>query len=475
MKFRLLNKLPKGLSAKLLWLTVLFIMIAEVLIFVPSVANFRVNWLKERVATAQVASLALEAAPGGQLSEDLQAELLLSARVQAVALKRNFRRVLLLRDNMPYKIAAHYDLRSASFFELIVDAICVFFRTEDRLIRVVATPSHGAGESIEIFIFEAPLHEAMVRFGINILGLSIVISLIAAALVYLALNSLLIRPVARLTRNMIRFRDDPESAANIIVPSGRRDEIGLAEEELASMQGQLVTSLQQKNRLAALGLAVSKISHDLRNMLANAQLISDRFEAIDNPTVQRFAPKLIHSLDRAIRLCTETLKFGSAQEALPQRSEFLLRELLIEVGEGLGLGIDQEGPICWIVNVDDDLIVFADRDQLYRVLSNLCRNAFQVLSGTEIENVEKHIEVSAAYSDRDERLSIWVRDNGPGLPAAARENLFEPFLGVARKGGTGLGLVISAQLVRGHGGDINLLDSENGAHFLITLPGRGET
>ena len=60
-----------GLSAKLLWLTIAFVMLAEVLIFVPSVANFRKNWLMERLAAAQIASLAVEAAPTNQVPERL--------------------------------------------------------------------------------------------------------------------------------------------------------------------------------------------------------------------------------------------------------------------------------------------------------------------------------------------------------------------------------------------------------------------
>src|SRR4029079_9562465 len=112
------------------------------------------------------------------------------------------------------------------------------------------------------------------------------------------------------TRYMLRFSENPEDASRIIVPSQRRDEIGTAERELAHMQSELTQTLQQKNRLAALGLAVSKISHDLRNMLASAQLISDRLGSLPDLTVQRFAPKLIASLGRAISFCEGTLRFG---------------------------------------------------------------------------------------------------------------------------------------------------------------------
>ena len=141
----------------------------------------------------------------------------------------------------------------------------------------------GAGDFIEVVLPEAPLRAAMIRYGLNVLGLSVIISMITAALVYFALNGLLVQPMMRITRNMLRFSQNPEDASRIIVPSARQDEIGTAERELAHMQVELTQTLQQKSRLAALGLAVSKISHDLRNMLANAQLISDRLEQPARP------------------------------------------------------------------------------------------------------------------------------------------------------------------------------------------------
>ncbi len=72
----------------------------------------------------------------------------------------------------------------------------------------------------------------------------------------------------------------PESTARIIKPSGRGDEIGVAERELSDMQRDLVSMLHQKSRLAALGLAVSKINHDLRNLLASSQLLSDQLASV---------------------------------------------------------------------------------------------------------------------------------------------------------------------------------------------------
>src|SRR5204863_7091345 len=126
-------------------------------------------------------------------------------------------------------------------------------------------------------------------------------------------------PMRRVTANLVAFHADPESPARIMRPSDRGDEIGMVERELSDMQRDLVSTLHQKSRLAALGLAVSKINHDLRNLLASAQLISDQLSDVPDPKVQRFAPKLMRSLERAIAFAQSTLSYGRAQEAAPDR------------------------------------------------------------------------------------------------------------------------------------------------------------
>ena len=173
---------------------------------------------------------------------------------------------------------------------------------------------------------EAPLKAAMIRYGLDILGLSILISIITAALVYLSLDALLVKPMTKLTWNIVRFSQRPEDPTRIIEPSGRRDEIGTAERELAAMQHELAETLSQKSRLAALGLAVSKISHDLRNMLSSAQLLSDRLITVKDP--DRAAPGA--EADRLARPRHQTVRphprlrpgagDAAAAQALPARA-----------------------------------------------------------------------------------------------------------------------------------------------------------
>jgi signal transduction histidine kinase len=474
-----------GLPAKLLLLTLLFVMLAEVFVFLPSIANFRLNWLNDRLVAAQLAALAAEAVPNGAVPPALRMELLRTAQVKMVALKRNDQRILILPEDMPTSVDGSYDLRSSMRTSLaaevsararsILEALAVFVAPGKRLIRIVGEPNMGVGDFIEVVLPEAPLRKAMVRYALNILVLSIVISMFTSALVYLALNSLLVRPIMRMTANMLHFSKRPEDASRIIVPSSRTDEIGVTERELAHMQRELSQLLAQKNRLAALGLAVSKINHDLRNMLATAQIVSDRLVTVDDPQVQRFAPKLLASLDRAINFCNDTLRFGRAAEAAPRREMFALAPLLDDVGDGLGLprgGLPRGSGIDWRVTVDRGLQVDADRDQMYRVLSNLCRNAIQAIEAAPALADGREHAVTVKADRRGQKVIIDVADTGPGIATKARAHLFQAFQASTRRGGSGLGLAIAQELVTAHGGTIELMDITPGTTFRIEIPDR---
>lgn len=466
-----------SLPAKLLMLTAVFVLLAEVLIFLPSISTFRVDWLNERLTAAQLATLAAEGFPGGDVPSGLRAEMLRTAQVKAIASRRQGVRRLVLPVDPQMTIDAHYDLRQRPEnlwesiglkLEQIGDAIAVFFARDGRTIRVLGSIGDDPDDLVEIVMPEAPLKSALRAYALNILGVSIVISLATAALVYFALSRLLVRPMMRITRAMVHFSEDPEDPSRIIVPTGRRDEIGTAERELGEMQRQLSGALLQKTRLAQLGLAVSKINHDLRGMLANAQLLSDRLTAIPDPTVQRFAPKLIASLDRAINFCNDTLRFGRAEEAAPRRELLPLKPLAEEVGEALGL--PREGGIDFVLDMDDTLRIDADRDHLFRILANLVRNAIEAIEGAPAV-LRGEIRLRAWREGR--RVFVEVQDNGPGVPAKARQHLFEAFTGSQRKGGTGLGLAIAAELVGVHGGHMRLLETEKGATFQLEIPDRG--
>jgi signal transduction histidine kinase len=273
----------------------------------------------------------------------------------------------------------------------------------------------------------------------------------------------------RMTANMIAFRADPENPTRVIAVSDRSDEVGTAERELAAMQRDLAMLLAQKTHLAALGLAVSKINHDLRNLLSSAQLFSERLAKISDPHVQRFAPQLMRALERAIAFCQSTLSYGRVQEPPPDRRKLPLEPLVENVRETLGL--DPASPVRWISAVERGLTVDADPDQLFRILLNLARNAVQAL---EVGGAKDPGRDQVRITGRREGavVVIEVADTGPGLPERARAHLFEAFQGSTRTGSAGLGLAIAAELVRAHGGEIRLVDGTIGATFRLTIPDR---
>jgi signal transduction histidine kinase len=457
-----------GLSGKLLLLTIPLAMIAGMLIYVPAIANFRVNRLNDRLAAANTAALVLDAAPLGMVPESLSRQILTSIGARAVAIKMGQQRRMLASSDLPAQIDHDIDMRNMSLWSAIVDTFEVMLETGNHSIRVVG-PAPGGAQFIEVVIDERPLRQAMYRFSRNVLLVSVLIAGVVSALVYLALHYLFVRPMRRLTASLVGFHENPESSAHIIVPSQRGDEIGVAERELSDMQRDLVSMLHQKSRLAALGLAVSKINHDLRNLLASSQLLSDQLASVPDPRVQRFAPKLMRSLERAIAFCQSTLSYGRAQEAAPDRRMILIESVVAEVRESAGLATDAS--IAWISAIERGLSVDADPDQLFRVLLNLVRNAAQALeSRPKSDAATLQIRITGR---REGSVAILeVSDTGPGVPARAREHLFEAFQTTGRPGGSGLGLAIAAELVRAHGGGIDLVEGTIGATFRIVIPDR---
>ncbi len=452
-----------SLTGRFLILTVIFVMIAEVLIFVPSVARFREDYLLSRLERAQIASLVLLA--DDKIDSELEAELLANAEVFNVVLRRDEMRQLVLSSPIPAPISATHDLRDPGAIVLIRDAMAQLWDTEDRVIRVIGAPVREAGLLIEITMPTGPLRAAMVDFGLRILFLSAVISATTAFLLFLAVRRFLVTPIRGVIGAMTSYAEAPEDARRIIEPSAGVTELRDAERALQSMQTQLTGALRQKDRLAQLGQAVAKISHDLRNILTSAQLFADRMEASEDPAVKRAAPKLVASITRAVNLCEGTLAFGRAEEPPPALSRFRLAEVVAEVIDGERLAAGEE-PVSFGEDVPAGMLVRGDPEQLYRVLANLVRNARQAIVASGGEG-----QIVVRATEDDTEWTVEVADTGPGLPQKARDHLFQPFQGGTRKGGSGLGLAIAADLVRGHGGRIDLLRTgPEGTVFAVRLP-----
>ena len=460
--------LIRSLSARLLVLTIFFVMLSEVLIFVPSVARFRMTYFENRLAAGHLATLALAASPNGRLDQPLTNKLLADVGAHGVILHRANGMVFMLDSPVAPQADVTFDLTRGTIPIWIQRSLETLARSDNRVMRVLGPAPTEPGATVEVLLDEAPLRGEMWAFGMRILELSIVISLTTAALVYLSLQWLLVRPMRRITASMTLFREDPEDASRRIVPSGRRDEIGGAEKELAMLQETVRQALGQRARLAALGTAVTKINHDLRAILATARLVSDGLADSAAPEVRRVAPRLFEAIDRAVALCTHTLDFS--REGAPPFTPtwFPLLPLVEELAPTLLAHDGDAGGdpgLAVELAVPRGLSVRADRDQLYRVLLNLAQNA--------IEAGARHLRLSAAVSDGE--ILIDIADDGHGLPPRARENLFRPFFGSARPGGTGLGLAIARELMRAQGGDLVLIETTgSGTVFRLTLPAPAE-
>jgi signal transduction histidine kinase len=456
-----------GLSARLFALTVLFVTVTEVFIYVPSVANFRLTWLADRLTMADAASLVLAESTVTDIPRNVQDALLSAVGAIAIAVRTGTISRLIATVEMPPAVDEVVNLNVMNPLRSIGDAFATLAATEPRFLRVIG--SSRSGNQLELVISDRALRAAMLRYSANIFWLSLLVSVIAGGLLYFVIDRVFVKPMRRLTDNMVAFSAAPEDTTRVIRPSGRGDEIGTAEEHLSSMQEALQGTLREQRHLADLGLAVSKINHDLRNMLASAQLFSDRIASLPDPQVQRFAPKLIATLDRAIVYCQTTLTYGRARETAPARRLVDLRRLVDDVAETQGLA--GHATIAFDNRVPAGLEADADPDQLFRVLVNLCRNAVQAMEGNPDPAIVRRIAISAERNGRS--VTIAVADTGPGVPERARAHLFRAFQGSVRPGGTGLGLAIAAELVRAHGGSIALLDSDKpGSTFTITIPDR---
>ncbi|MFN3207960.1 MAG: sensor histidine kinase [Roseovarius sp.] len=437
----------KSLSGRFLILTVVFVMLAEILIFVPSIARFREDFLMDRLERAQIASLALLASD--EISNELQEELLQNAGVFNVVLRRDEARQLMLSAPMPSPIVDTFDLREPAPLELIGDAIHRLATADPEMIRVIGAPSQMGGLLIEVTLRTDELRAAMIDYGLRILFLSAMISIVTAALLYFAVRGFLVRPIASVARHMTRYAEAPEDANRVITPRSTTTEIRQAEEALHSLQTQLTSSLRQRERLAQLGAAVAKVSHDLRNILTSAQLFTDRIEMSEDPAVKRMAPKLVNSIARAVHLCESTLAYGKAEEQPPTLGRFALIDVVSDVIESERLAVG-DSDISFAEDIPTSLMLRADHEQLYRVIANLVRNARQA-----IINSGKAGEIAIAGEETGEAWLIRVSDTGPGLPPKAKEHLFQPFQGGATKGGTGLALHRGRTDPR-HGGRLDL-------------------
>ena len=464
---RLRPHAPDGLSSRLLLLTVVFTLAVEALIIAPSAASFHERWLMDRLQGAELASVGVEALPYNAVDDATAETLLRIGGVSAVAISdQGVMRQLLQAPQLP-RTPDFIDLRGRSLATRLWDPVNTLFGHPDRSIRVRAAPRYRSGDFIDIVAPAEPLRQELRTFLLNSLLVSILISLVAGGLLYAGLAFLVLQPLRRVTRSIEGFARDPETPAP--TPSDRHDEIGRVERELARMQEEVRLSLRARSRLVALGEAVAKINHDLRNMLTSAQMASERLASSDDPQVAKAMPRLERALSRAAALTRNVLDYGKSEEPEPVLTRIPLAAAAAAAAEDAGL----ETPGVRLArSIPARFAVTADSDQLHRILVNLMRNARQAIEADATRGDRKGkgtVRLTATLEGPSAILLI--ADDGPGIPQRLSDRLFEPFVSGKASDGTGLGLTISRELAANHGGDLRLVDTgPSGTTFELRLP-----
>jgi len=457
---------PGGLSARLLVLTVVIATLGGTLAILPAMASYEKQWLLDRVRAAELASLAAEVAPDRVVSEQLKTQLLEGAGVEIVAVSSDGVRRLVFANARPSRPPYLVDLRDRAPGLGLFAPFQTLFGPGDR-VRVMAEPRFREADFVEFVATDTELKKALASYLWRLVAIVAGVSALAGLIVYLALNLFLVRPMQRITFAMERFRTDPEDPAARVQLSGRRDEIGRAEAELDRMQADLRLALSARARLAALGEAVAKINHDLKNMLTGAQLASERLAALKDPKVSLALPRLERALDRAVKLASGVLAYGKTQEVAPETQILGLSAAFAEAAAEARLA-DSGIRLTSRVAASDQVI--ADPDQLHRILVNLLRNARQALEHHPERMTSGRIEISLEAVGGASLIRI--SDNGPGVPPRIRDRLFQPFAGSGRPDSTGLGLAIARELAQAHGGDLILsVTGDEGTVFELRLPG----
>jgi len=461
--------ISRRLSGKLLLMTIGFVMLAELVIFIPSATDFRQDWLNDRAQQAGLLALALTGVPDYEASEILTQQFMQDTDVIMMSAKRDGMSEFMLGQPPTAGDIEMIDLREKKRLPLFRDALRAFFGNADGSLRVLSSSPVKGQDALEMIIPKDRLQWAMRDYARRIAVLSLAIAIITGLLIYLAMLFMIIRPIEKLATGLADFREDPEKRRSNLPPSSRKDEIGQLQREFFDMKQGVRASFKQRERLATLGMAVAKINHDLRNVLASASLVSDRLANDQDERISKMGNRLTRAIDRGIKLTSEVLNFSLSGQEEPEL-EVVRVSLLVGEAAGDTLGSFGTGPrrIGFTNNIPSELIVTADKDSTYRIFHNLFRNAAQAMAKMPDDDAVRQLTVEAIPSG--DHISVLVKDTGPGLPDKAKDNLFKAFASAAGRGSTGLGLTISQDLAKEQGGDILLEStSEAGTVFAVCL------
>ncbi len=458
----------RSLSRRVLWFTLVVMLITEALVFLPAIVAERQEWLARRIAAAEIAVLGVPQAPAGYpaalADRTTRLELLRLSGALSIRLQDQTRAMAQLAENGMVQADVVQDLREETptlamlrTLELLGSQVLGSAPPRRLLVMMESTKRRGA--MLSVVLDEADLARQVRAVAGRVALQALAIAGITGALVYAALVLLLVRPMQRLTGSIVAFRADPERTPPIEPPpSGPSDEIAVAAEELSAMQHELRAALWRNARLAAIGTAVAKVGHDLRGILSPALLAAERLQASPEPAVRRSGDTIAHAVERATELVKRTLDFAREGPAAPRREVFLLSPVILEAAEQARA----LRPSIQITNDTPPITrLLADRLHVLRVLANLLRNAAEAGANT----------LRITTESAPDGLSITVADDGPGLPQAVQTHLFRPFVAGGRVGGSGLGMAIARDLVRAHGGELTLVSTgKTGTTFRLVLP-----
>ena len=455
-----------GLRGRLLALTTGFVLFSMLLSYPIFAASFRTSWLSQRGQAAEIAALAVEAAPDGRVSEELSRQLLERAQVVSVAVQEHdFRGEILPPAIDITGELVPIDMRKETIIDGIAGVFGHMFAPRGRFLRVIMTPALTKDETMEVIVPEAALKQGLIGFLRTMLVFSVLVAAVVGGLVYFAIYRLVVRPMDRLTDGLVRFANEPEGAEIEPTPGGA-DEIRRANIALQSMQKTVSAAFRQRKRLAELGEAVAKINHDLRNSLAAAQIVSEGLAQSEDPRVKRAAPRLERAIQRAVNLAEATLSHARAEPSVPNLSQVNIVTTVDEAAiEGLA-GCDQ---VAWKIEAATPVFAVADPDHVHRIVANLVRNAGRAIAEQK-DRAEPGRITGRVFRDGANAV-VEIVDNGPGIPANIVNRLFQPFAGSATRGGAGLGLAIARELARGMKGELELASNETGgAVFQLRIP-----
>ena len=459
-----------SLSARMLWLAIGIVLTTEALAFAPGLARERQRWLAERFAQADMAILLASVAREGEIEAATRDALLRRAGAIEIHLVDSGQRLIGVGPSAQAALPPRLDLRQESWIAGVRRALTALMSDGSGVLLVSDQSPFTVGTELELVVPERGLTMALWRFAANYAVLSLLIAGINGAMVYFALLLFLVAPMRRITHSIRAFRSDPERVPPLD-PSGVTilpdDEMALASREIAAMQSALSTVLGRNARLAAVGTSAAKIGHDLRNVLAPALLSSERLELHSDASVRRAGEVIMNAVERASELIGETLKFIHDSPAPVASVRFPLAPVVAEAIETGGASL-----ICVMrQEIGPGLVVNADRDQIFRVLLNLIRNAVEAGSRKLLVRSVDPPMSDPASAETPGVVMIDVIDDGHGLPEAVRETLFRPFTRSTKPGGSGLGLAIAHDLMRANNGDMTLISTgPNGTVFRLTFP-----